>query len=620
MPKLCCFLCPSKDYGEKNLDDGCPVCGNQYGFPLTSSPDHVGDYRVLRPLSRGFYAATYVAERSGMLRRPVVLKVVSKGVYEFFKKDFEQECRDHARIADGSEHVVQIEEGHSDVEVSFSGIRLTTHVAVLRFVDGEPFGELLKQPERLTATSVAQIGIDLFRMLDELKGKVAFHNDLHGTNIMIEKAANRPDAIDPQIRAVAIDLGSASDASKSDAEQQRLGDIHWIANHLLRLVDHLLRNSDKTSDLDYRLASALEEIAHRLLPSSTSYRLPEMADLVEEIRSACHHVSAPWSEPFKLRKFNDSYNAQTLPPWYVPLLLVDPRDEWLTKMSAPGPQIITGMRGCGKTLFLRALQFHARAAARNGERKEQILARLKDDKFIGLYVSTNRLLDKLGATSESLHEPYARLYAAYALEALRAVQHLREISGADVARDYVKVLGNAVGDYLSGGDTDIAKLSSTHELQHVLIRIGVLLSRGESTYRLSANPAIAFPHLAQAIQRCSDLWANSAVLYLLDDVSTRYLNEPKIENLLSLLLFQSSSCAFKITSEAQTLELALRSPGQVERARVGRDYDVFDLGAEVYTRISARRRGGLEDSFYEGGLPGYYGSHEGLRWRHRRRY
>jgi serine/threonine protein kinase len=312
MAKLCCFLCPTRDYAEKNLEDQCPKCGNPYGFPLTSAPEFINDYRVLRPLSRGFYAATYVAERSGMLKRRVVLKVVSKQVYEFFGKDFEQECRDHARIADGSEHVVQIDEGHKDVEVTFGGIKLRAHVAVLRFVDGEAFGELLKQPDRLGAKSVAQIGIDLFRMLEELKGKVAFHNDLHGANIMIEKVVNRPEAIDATIRAVAIDLGSASDASKSDAEQRRLGDIHWVASHLLAMVDHLLRDSDKTSDLDYRLASALEEIAHRLTPSATNYRLPGMAELLEEIRGAYQHVSAPWSEPFKLRKFNDSYNAQTL--------------------------------------------------------------------------------------------------------------------------------------------------------------------------------------------------------------------------------------------------------------------------------------------------------------------
>jgi hypothetical protein len=526
-----------------------------------------------------------------MLTRPVVLKVVSKAVYKFFNKNFVQECQDHAKVASGLEHVVQIEDGLENLEVAFGNLKLLCHVAVLQFVDGDPLGELLDQPKGLSARAVAQIGIDLFRMVDELRGKVAFHNDLHGANIMVEKVRNRPDAIDPTIHTVAIDLGSISDASKSDTEEQRLGDIHWIANHLLHMVDHLLIDSDKTSDLDYRLASALEEIAHRLVPSSENSRLPEMADLVEEIRDACHHVASPWSEPFKLRKFNASYNAQTLAPWYVPLLLVDPKDNWLTQMSTPGPQVITGMRGCGKTLFLRALQFHARAAVRNDEGVDKVINRIKTDRFIGLYVSANRLLDKLGSSSKNLHEPYARLYAAYGLEAIRAVQHLHEISPTDVVNNYATNLAKSIGDYLlgSGNNKDIRQISSVFELQHTLIRVLVSLSRGESSYSLTANPSVAFPHLAKAIQSCSLLWSNAYVLYLLDDVSTRYLEEPKIKNLLSSLLFQSESCAFKITSEAQTLELALRSPGRIERARIGRDYDVFDLGAEVYSRISARR-------------------------------
>ena len=257
MPKLSCFLCPKEDYEEKRLEDICPTCGNAYGLPLASPPTAIGEYKIVRPISRGFYAATYVAERTGMLKRKVVLKVVSKIVYDFFKKDFVQECEDHAKLADGLQHVVQIDDGLENVAVVFGAVKLQCHVAVLQFVNGDPLGTLLAKPEKLSARSIAQIGIDLFRMVDEFRGKIAFHNDLHGANIMVEKVGNRPDAIDPTIRTLAIDLGSISDASKSDAPAQRLGDIHWIAKHLLHMVDHLLRDGDQTSDLDYRLASAL---------------------------------------------------------------------------------------------------------------------------------------------------------------------------------------------------------------------------------------------------------------------------------------------------------------------------------------------------------------------------
>ena len=77
----------------------------------------------------------------------------------------------------------------------------------------------------------------------------------------------------------------------------------------------------------------------------------------------------------------------------------------------------------------------------------------------------------------------------------------------------------------------------------------------------------------------------------MDDVSTRYLNEEAVKTLVSELLFSSEKCSFKFTTEAQTLELVLRAPGQNAAAWAGRDYDVFDLGYEVNQKINERHKG-----------------------------
>ena len=50
-----------------------------------------------------------------------------------------------------------------------------------------------------------------------------------------------------------------------------------------------------------------------------------------------------------------------------PKLLVDPANRWLTEITRPGPQIITGMRDAAKTMLLRALDIHA--AQHNGRTK-----------------------------------------------------------------------------------------------------------------------------------------------------------------------------------------------------------------------------------------------------------
>ena len=599
MGKFCCFCCPDKDHSEKSLDDPCPTCGLLYGFPLFDSPVKIMDYTVVKPLSRGFYAATYVAER-GALRTKSVLKTSPKEFFNFFpNKDFQNECETHSRVAEGTEHIVDIRDMF-DADIAFGDTTVPCHVAELEYVNGKLLADYLKPEVELTALAAAQIAIDLFKILDELRKKDVNHNDLHAENIIIKSLrsdSRRAGAIDESIRAVAIDLGSISDDSKSDSGNSRLGDLHWIAEHLRSLVGNLLYDPDDISDLDNRLASALQIISHNISPSAENQRTPSSTDFIDQIEDAFYRVAKPW-RPWRdqliLRSFSASYNAQTMQAWHVPELLVDTDEQWLNTISSPGPQVITGMRGCGKTMLLRALQFHARAAQRDGESNHQVLERLKSDKYVGIFVSAQRLLDGLGNEPETTPDPFARLFVAFGLEAVKAIHHLYDIDEKAVSKLAYKYLIEMISGHVKNSQ-ELTYATSLYDLEMRLNRLLISMGRGEHDYALMGHPNTAFPRLAEAIRRCSPSWQTAQVLFLLDDVSTRYLNQPRIEQLLSALLFQSPSCAFKLTSEAQTIELGLKSPGEIHPARVGRDLNIFDLGAAVYEKIKSRGKGNGPD-------------------------
>ncbi|HEX8495327.1 MAG TPA: hypothetical protein VF658_21120 [Pyrinomonadaceae bacterium] len=566
------------------MNEQCPTCNREYGFPLLNPPTEINGYKITEPLARGFYSVTYIAAY-GRLEDPSVLKISSKKLYEFFGKNFEAECRLHARVARDSEHVVGIRDMF-DADVPFGDQVIPCHVAVLNYVDGTPLDKYLENAEGLSSRTIAQIGIDLFRIIGDLESKEIYHNDLHSGNIIIQQlTARRAEAVDGNLRAMVIDLGSVADQSKSGS--QRIGDLHWIARHLRALSQHLLKNPEKASDTEYRLASLLDERAHLLEPQVTSQRRPSIDECINDIREAYNQMLSPWKESLVLRRFDDAYNAQTLDPWFVPMLLVDPDGHWQAAVSTKGPQVIVGMRGCGKTMLLRSLQFHARATAEEGENEEAVLARIRNDGYMGLYVSCTKLLDTQDNTSSELHDPYARLLVAYGLEALRAMRHLQELNKDSVVGGCYKEIADSIAHYIQT-PTSLSAVGSEFELERRLIEIQIALGSGNKDHRLNGHPADAFTHLAAAVRKCSPLWNNHYILFLLDDVSTRYLNEPKILELLSQLTFQSPNCAFKLTTEAQTLELGLRSPGQIEKARLGRDYAVFDLGADVYAKVRAR--------------------------------
>ena len=595
MAKYCCFNCPEMTHdNSRELNSTCPTCGQNYGFPLDYYPDKIDKYTVVKPLSRGFYGATYVV-KDILLDSEFVVKLIPKSIYALHKKDFTQECRDHAELARGSQHIVRIT-SLGEGQITFKNNQtVPCHYQVLDYIPGQVLEEVLESSDEISSTRITQIAIDLFRILDVLRKKQKNHNDLHPNNLIVQELPHqerRADEVDNHIRVVAIDIGSLTSEIKADGTPDRQEDVHWVANYLIQLSEKLLKRPEKTSDQDFRIASLLEDRAKLLFPAAEFKRSPNFDEVIENIKNCYRQQTFPWEEPLRLLNFNDTYNAQTLDPWFVPSLLVDPNDQWLNKISGKGPLVITGMRGCGKTMMLRALQFHARAAAAklNGNSKDEQLGNLQLEGYVGIYVSCNKLLGEAGkAPQDPIYEPFSKLFIRYGIEAIKALRHLRSISYSHVKSDFYSDFVEIYREHLDNHEL-LIDIQSDNQLEQKLLKMIYSLNRGETTFTIHVNPGNAFIALSQTIRNCSTIWANSNILFLLDDVSTRYLSEENIKMLLSSLIFQSEECAFKITSEIQSIKFGLFSPGKVERAKKGRDFETFDLGGAVNNKI--RNKGG----------------------------
>ena len=163
----------------------------------------------------------------------------------------------------------------------------------------------------------------------------------------------------PSSRRNGFWLARRSSASQPEAE--RLGDVHQVAKRLRTLSNRLLHDPAAADDDDYRLASALDQLAQQMSPEHVDQRPVNFEEQIEGIRDTVFLTDSPWRDPGALPRFGEAYNAATLKSWYVPKLLVDPGGEWRRRISSSGPQLVTGMRGCGKTMLLRALEVHSRA-------------------------------------------------------------------------------------------------------------------------------------------------------------------------------------------------------------------------------------------------------------------
>ncbi len=592
--KFSCFNCPQQDYSLKELTDLCPTCNDPFGFVLEYFPKKIRDIEVLEPIARGFYGAAYVGEIApfGGMKIKRVVKIVPVELYKLHNKDFRTECDRHLELSENSNHIVKIDTNiFFTAPVTFSNGRVVEcHVVGLEYVKGRTLKNYLEESGNLSGRSIAQISIDLITILKELRQNEKYHNDLHPGNLLVEELApnkRRAGEVDENVRVVAIDLGSVDQVTKSNDESQRIGDLHLVAQCLHTLGRKITDNSEHYDEKDWRLAFLLEEKADYLKPAIIAQKQLSYSDLINQIKETFYQHSNPWQEELKLKSFDDSVNAQSLRPWYVPNLFVDQNNTWVNSISTKGPQVITGMRGCGKTMLLRSLELHARMVPQNEierTRKDDIIKRIVEDEgFLGLYVSCVKLLDFNAANFQDrvdVFEPYSKLFLGYAIQAIQSIRHLKDLDNTKVRSDYFVELARVLTSVINNSD-ELEEVSSDYDLEKKLKRYLNSLSDGNSKYLVKIHPKIAFPQMADAIKRASDVFSNSYIFFLLDDVSTRYLTDSNILKLVSELLFQDETCAFKFTTEAQTLEMVIKAPGNTSPAKIGRDYTDFDLGAEV---------------------------------------
>ena len=596
MGKYCCFFDPMQDYQEKELTDCCPKCGRPYNFILENVPPIINNdntqYRVVRPIGRGFYGATYLCEvKKRFKTEHVLLKIIPVGVYSFFHKDFYQECQRHAELSENTEHLVKISDAF-DTIIDYDSVKIECHVAELQYVRGDILSDYLEKAD-VGPKAFAQIAIDLLKMWSELIQKGEFHNDLHMGNLMVEyldDSIQRVDAIYDKIRLIAIDLNSATNTSLSDYDSDRYGDRKYISTHI-EYLSKTLRDKFNSlydiSDADYRLIETLNKVSKIISVESTASDFPEISELIEMIKDSFRsNLSfSPWKKDFSLSKLNDGINAQTIPSCFVPQLLVDPDNSWITKISILGPQLITGMRGCGKTMLLHSIDVHARLRIEDDLGEQSRKYSIDNDIFVGISASCRDLLELEDISTDGL----SKLLLIYSIQIIRAVRHMQDIHYADIDKNYYKQIAKALEQiFVIIFESEV--LYSDISFERHLSELSNNMRSFCESHRMIMPRIASFELLADTFLATTKKLANKQVFFLLDDASTRYLSSDNISRLLTNVVFMSDRCAFKITTEMQTL-YSFMSPGSIEKAQDMRDYQVFDLGADVFQKTRDPKTG-----------------------------
>lgn len=597
----CCFFCGQASPHHVEMQEKCE-CGKSYDLVLKEHPNEIGPYQIERSISRGFYGATYIAKK-GKRGIQKVIKVSPTSFYINKSISFDTEVDNHFRAAEGAEYIVEITDEPFKEKIEFSGRSISCHCIEMEYIEGYVLTDILSGKIHLSSELAVQISCDLINILRELQQRELNHNDLHSGNILIEKlkpSAFRADAIDSSVKAKAIDLGSV-DSQRREGGQYR-SDMQWIADHLAEFASILASDNPHKSDLRARIAFALRQKSLELRAPQAHQSDQPLQDLVDSIRDAHDNAGKSfyrgWAQPLRLSSFSSHRNAQTLESWHVPNLMVDPDEKWLAELNTGGPVVITGMRGCGKTMLLRSLELHARIISAQNTSDDDAIAKetLIRDGYLGIWASARHLGDGGFDPDEDKSDAivvgdfFARLFLVYARRICDALNHLADSFPGTVDSQAAHRLGATVFGQISR-ENPLTRTSSLDELQNQLVMDAELWSSDKSKIQLVTEPWNAFVLLAQAVQSVLKNMQSPQILFLLDDVSTRYLQPSQIELVVSTLLVQDPACAFKITSETQTFFLSIKSPAQINQASDERDYISFDLGSKVLDQLKNHRQG-----------------------------
>jgi len=545
MAEYGCFFCGKGKVSD--LTDSCPSCGNpvDVGEMLLKA-----DFEGFRPRSirgRGFYG--YVLHAQNRIGRDVALKVVPETLYAAHGKDFYEEV---SRYQTACPHpsIADLYDAGEKTIVLF-GKEVRHFFLVMEYVGGAVALDDFVATNSLRVDDFIGIALQLGAALTRLEARGLWHNDLQARNILVADADETDLARDPSITKVLkiVDLGSAVFGNPAAVKQ--MADTQWFGRHLQTIVARIRETGAPDTSRERHFMRNVDRTFADTFDDSPERR-PSASDVVDRVKRLREFSgSARHWQPPQLESASAFTNALTFPDdSYVATLFSD-RFPWLTDIvSAQQPLVMTGPRGCGKTMIL--LHARLRTILSKREEHESIedrLSRLNESPHVGFFASCRLSFHLYLGTGESPKWAETPRLSALFLNLLYLFEVADSLmwaatEGFDLlSRSDEQELSSVLSDMLSDLPAGAASngFGGAAPLQSVRDRVGGLLERlvrdDLPTESIPADLATVRP-LRQTsgwlVQHC-EAFRGKRILFLLDDFSSGIVPEPMQRALLPLV-------------------------------------------------------------------------------------